>query len=137
MDDRIYDYDGGGTRKSIMRIIPPTTTTSRPEDAQKLQEKLCQESMSPDSNISNSTVVFEEDGPSNEIGGAIRLITNSRSDTITRQSSSSQYCRGAEKSNWSGVPKSASVGKLGTIPILMGKTIGKVGSRDGLIDLTV
>ena len=41
MDDRTYDYDGGGTRKSIMWIIPlvSSTTTSRPEAAQKLQEQ--------------------------------------------------------------------------------------------------
>ena len=130
MDDRTYDYDGGGTRKSIMRIIPASTTTSRPEAAQKLHEI-----MSPNSNNLNNIVVFEEDGPSNEIGGVIKLITIPPSDMPTRQSSSLQYCRGSMKSVMTSALESG--GKLVTIPMLMGKTIGKIGSRDGLIDLRV
>ena len=129
IDNRTYDYDGGGTRKSMMRILPSSTTTSRPEAAQKLQQL--------NSSV-NSAVVFEDNGPFNEIGGVIRLISSPRSAKFVRQSSSSQYCRGPKRSSTlSKSMRSASVGKLGNIPILTGKTIGKIGSRDGLIDLTV
>ena len=92
MDDKTYGYDGGGTRKSVMRNpdnLLLSSTTSRPEAAQKLQDI---EVLNP--NISNSTVFFEEDGPSNEIGGAIRLITIPRLDMLMRQSPSSQCCSG-------------------------------------------
>ena len=128
IDNRTYDYDGGGTRKSMMRIMPLSTTTSRPEAAQKLQEL---------KSSVNSAVVFEDNGPFNEIGGVIRLISSPRSAKFVRQSSSSQYCRGPKRSIPLKSLTSASAGKLGNIPILTGKTIGKIGSRDGLIDLTV
>ena len=128
IDDRTYDDDGGGTRKSIMRIIPSSTTTSRPEAAQKSKEQ---------NSPVNSVVVFEDKGPFSEIGGVIRLISIPRSDKFMRQSSSSQYCRGPIRSMSSNSLTLTFVGKLGTTPILTGKTIGKIGSRDGLIDLTV